>query len=103
MNKPEVVAEYRELLRHGQSRPTVFAIGLADDRGPATWPDPAPEFSRHLIVTLYILDGHHKIAAAAAEGSSIQFLAFFPHRYAGGVWTEPVASGIELLDQLASD
>ena len=101
MNRAETIDQYRKILTHGTEKPTVLAVGLADDRGPATWGDPAPEFSRHLLVSLYILDGHHKIAAAAAENLPIQFLKFLPHFYANADWTEPVDAGVDLLRQLA--
>lgn len=79
MNRQDVIAEYRAALRERTTRPTVFALGLVDDRGPAAFEEPPPEFSCHTIVTLFILDGHHKIAAAALERVAIQILAFLPH------------------------
>jgi hypothetical protein len=73
MLDPEVVGSYREALRTNSSRPTVLALGLVADRGPATW-HTQPDYTRHLVVTLYILDGHHKIAAAAQVALAVQFL-----------------------------
>ena len=102
MNRRDVVDQYRAVLREGTARPTVLAVGLADDRGPATWEESPPEFSQHLIVTLYILDGHHKIAAAAAERLPIQFLAFLPHKYVEADWSKPVTAGVDLLTRIAS-
>jgi hypothetical protein len=58
MNNQDTVSEYRKLLAAGETQPTVLALGLVDDRGPATWEQPTPEYTRHLIVTLYVLDGH---------------------------------------------
>ena len=61
------------------SRPNVLALGLVDDRGP----DAQPDYTRHLVVTLYILDGHHKIAAAAQAALAMQFLILLPHTFLG--------------------
>jgi hypothetical protein len=49
------------------------------------------------VVTFYILDGHHKIAAAAAERLPIQFLVFFPHQLVGSDWSEPVSAATDFL------
>ena len=97
MNRQDAIADYRRIIKAGSSRPTVLALGLAEDRGPATWDEPPPKYSRHLIATLFILDGHHKLAAAAAEGLPIQLLVFFPHQYAGSDWREPVKAAVDLL------
>jgi hypothetical protein len=34
-------------------------------------------------VRLYILDGHHKIAAAAQAALTVQFLIYLPHGHLG--------------------
>jgi hypothetical protein len=34
-------------------------------------------------VTLYILDGHHKTAAAAQAALAVQFLILLPHTFLG--------------------
>lgn len=101
MNREDVIDAYRATLRAGVERPTALALGLADDRGPATWDD-QPEYSRHLIVTLHVLDGHHKIAAAAAEQVPLQFLVFLPYEHLGRDWREVVDRGTELLRSLSS-
>ena len=70
---------YREALRTKSSRPNVLALGLVDDRGL----DAQPDYTRHLVVTLYILGGHHKIAAAAQAALAMQFLILLPHTFLG--------------------
>jgi hypothetical protein len=100
MMDPEVVASYREDLRSNRARPTVLALGLVDDRGPATW-HTQPTYTRHLIVTLYILDGHHKIAAAAQAALAVQFLIFFPHTFLGRDWQEYVERAVTFLQDIA--
>jgi hypothetical protein len=99
MMKPSVVDTYQKALRTKMTRPTVLALGLVDDRGPAVW-DSEPTFTRHLIVTLYILDGHHKTFAAADEQMPVQFLVFLPHSYVGREWRERVESGVALLQKV---
>jgi len=97
MNRQDVIRNYRSVLRGGTENPTALALGLVEDRGPAVWGDPAPEYSRHLIVTLYILDGHHKIAAAAAENLPLQFLVFLAHSHLGRDWRQAVDAGLGFL------
>jgi len=100
MMDPEVVASYRADLRSNTARPTVLALGLVEDRGPATW-HTDPIYTRHLIVTLYILDGHHKIAAAAQAALAVQFLIFLPHTHIGRDWREPVERAVTFLQGIA--
>jgi hypothetical protein len=97
----EVVGSYREALCTNSSRPTVLALGLVDDRGPANWGDTRPDYTRHLIVTLYILDGHHKIAAAAQAALAVQFLIFLPHTVLGRDQRELVERGVAFLQGIA--
>ena len=87
---------YREALRTKSSRPTVLARGLVGDRGPANW-DAQPDYTRHLVVTRYILDGHHKIAAAAQAGLAVQFLIFLPHTFLGRNQQELVDRAVTFL------
>jgi hypothetical protein len=101
MMDPEVVGSYREALRTKSSRPTALALGLVDDRGPAIW-DAQPDYTRHLVVTLYILDGHHKIAAAAQAALAAQFLIFLPHTFLGRDWRELVERGVTFLQGIAA-
>jgi len=97
MSRRGTVETYGATFRDGQASPTVLAIGLVDDRGPAHWLDTAPIYSRHLIVTLYVLDGHHKLLAAADEGVPIQFLSFFPRSIKFLVDADIVDRGLEML------
>jgi hypothetical protein len=102
MNRKEVIGKYRSILRDRSENPTAFALGLVEDRGPAVWDEPAPEYSRHLIVTLYILDGHHKVSAAAAEHVPLQFLVFFPHSHLGRDWRSGVDAGLAFLGAISA-
>ena len=93
---------YREALRTKSSRPTVLALGLVDDRGPANWGTTRPDYTRHLVVTLYILDGHHKMAAAAQAALAVQFLIFLPHTFLGRDERELVERGVSFLHGIAA-
>jgi hypothetical protein len=70
---------------------------LVDDCGP----DAQPDYTRHLVVTLYILDGHHKIAAAAQAALAVQFLIFLPHTVLGRDQRELVERGVAFLQGIA--
>jgi hypothetical protein len=52
---------------------------LVDDCGP----DAQPDYTRHLVVTLYILAGHHQIATAAQTALAMRFLILLPHTFPG--------------------
>ncbi len=101
-NRREVIERYRQLLRDGVTRPTALVLGLVEDRGPATW-DEQPEFSRHLVVSLFLIDGHHKVLAAAEEGLPVQFLALFPDKYLEHQDPNYARPAIGLLRALAKD
>jgi len=88
---------YREALRTKSSRPNVLALGLVDDRGP----DAQPDYTRHLVVTLYILDGHHKIAAAAQAALAMQFLILLPHTFLGRASRGLVDRGVTFSQGIA--
>ena len=70
----DTIARYRSDIRQGK-QPTVFAIAVLDVKGPATW-DGNPPFTEHYMLAQYVLDGHHKLRAAAELGAPIQFLSF---------------------------
>ncbi len=50
-----------------------------------------------LIVSLFVLDGHHKLLAAANEGCAIQILTFFPRSIKCLADPSDVDHAIELL------
>lgn len=97
MVRREMVDRYRRLLRSGSAHPAAFALGVVEDRGPAVWAAERPEFTRHVVVTLFLLDGHHKALAAAEEHLPLQFLIFFPHYHLGRYALDEVNEGLGLL------
>jgi hypothetical protein len=52
-------------------------------------------------VTLYILDGHHKIAAAAQAALAVQFLIFLPHTFLSRDQRKLVERGVTFLQGIA--
>ncbi|KAJ4455419.1 hypothetical protein PAPYR_9641 [Paratrimastix pyriformis] len=78
-----VVAEYARRIRAG-AVPTVLAVGHIDSREPcgnyATEETPRPMMRSdgHSNIVQYILDGHHKMRAAAMVGGAVGMLTFFP-------------------------
>lgn len=76
---PETVSVYETLL--GEDVPaTAVAVGVLDVKQPATWPqDSAPSITEHWCLAHYLLDGHHKLFAAARTGKAIRLLSFVAH------------------------
>lgn len=71
-NDRDRVGEYAELMRGG-TVPTVVAVATLDVCEPAVG-QPADHY-RHWGLTHFLLDGHHKIEAAAATGRPVQLLS----------------------------
>ena len=57
--------------------PTAISLSVLDIKAPAVWiDDKKPEFTGHWCLAHYILDGHHKIYAAAEMGKPINLICF---------------------------
>jgi hypothetical protein len=57
--------------------PTAICLTVLDIKAPAVWNnDEQPEFVGHWCLAHYILDGHHKLYAAAKTGRPINLLSF---------------------------
>lgn len=74
------VEHYRATIRKGQ-RPTAVAIGVLDVKTAVMYPEVdgvevVPEYPSHWCFANYLLDGHHKLHAAALEGRPITLLSF---------------------------
>ena len=70
------VDEYKRTIALG-TRPTVLALSVLDVKAPFSVPRDAT-IVRHWGLAHYVIDGHHKLAAAAELGGSypIQLLSF---------------------------
>lgn len=56
------------------SRPTAVAVSILDISRPAV-SDPGLDYYEHWALTHFLLDGHHKLEAAASIGGEVQLLA----------------------------
>jgi hypothetical protein len=91
--KPERVAQYREMLSQGR-KPTAVSLSILDVKG-AAYSD--PEEFEHWCLAHYVLDGHHKIEAAALAGKPLTLVSFVTRDH--GVSTpEQVTQLNSLLD-----
>ncbi|MER6677653.1 hypothetical protein [Streptomyces sp. NPDC000983] len=72
-NGRERVAEYAERLRSG-AMPTAVAVSTLDLCRPAMALTATDEY-RHWGLTHFLLDGHHKLEAAASVGRPVQLLS----------------------------
>ena len=67
---------YREQFEQGKI-PTAISLSVLDIKTPYDWPDdPKPEFTGCWCLAHYILDGHHKMFAAAELNKPINLMCF---------------------------
>jgi hypothetical protein len=76
----ERLEHYRRDLEGGR-RPVALGVSVLDVRAPAVTPwdkngDASYEYAEHWCLATYLLDGHHKIQAAAQSGRSVGLLTF---------------------------
>ena len=75
------VEHYVRLLESG-AKPTAVAISVLDVKSSMDWPEDdhgneiEPEYPTHWCFAHYLIDGHHKVAAAAESGQMISVLSF---------------------------
>lgn len=74
---PEQVGKYRTVLGKG-CKPTAVAVSLLDVKGAAV---SECEESEHWCLAHYVLDGHHKIEAAAQAHKPITLVSFLAHHH----------------------
>jgi hypothetical protein len=70
----QTVERYKIELQEGRA-PAVLTVDVLDIRQPATW-EGNPAITKHYVLAQYLLDGHHKLQAAAELGVAIQILSF---------------------------
>lgn len=73
-NEPGTVAEYERGLVRGDL-PTAVALGILDVAAPAV-SSPGLSYQRHWGLMHFLLDGHHKMQAAARTGRPVRLLSF---------------------------
>ncbi len=70
----ETVSGYVEKLVAGE-RPTALALSVLDVKQPANW-DGEPTVTEHWCMTHYLVDGHHKMKAAATAHRPVSLLSY---------------------------
>ena len=85
-NDEEIARTWTARLSTG-ARPTALALGVLDVSAPAT--DEGVDWYAHWGLTHFLLDGHHKMAAAASLGAPLTLLSLIS-----------VSSGISSVDEL---
>ena len=99
-NNPEQVRHYLDLIRDGVT-PTAVALSTLDVCQPAV-DDESTDYYVHWGLSHFLLDGHHKLEAAARSGRPVRLLALVSLD-GGLVSFEGVARIPELLARLRSE
>lgn len=73
-NDPDTVLVYGDLLSR-TATPTAVAVSTLDISQPAVIPLGCSDYHAHWGLTHFLLDGHHKMQAAAATGRQLQLFA----------------------------
>jgi hypothetical protein len=86
----EVVSASMKQLEKRET-PTAIALSVLDVKGPANWDEDNKNCTEHWCLGHYLLDGHHKIAAAYASGLPATILSFLS-----------VSAGVSTREQVQS-
>ena len=70
----KTIESYKTLLGN-PTVPTALAVSILDVKQPANWSGD-PDITSHWCLAHYLLDGHHKMCAAALTGRPISLLSF---------------------------
>lgn len=70
----KTIESYKTLLGN-PTVPTALAVSILDVKQPANWSG-NPDITSHWCLAHYLLDGHHKMCAAALTGRPISLLSF---------------------------
>jgi hypothetical protein len=98
-NNRDRVQHYRDLMDRGVT-PTAVALSTLDVCQPAM-DDESTDYYGHWGLTHFLLDGHHKLEAAASSNSKVQVLALMS--FDGSLSSaDDIARLPELLGQPAS-
>jgi hypothetical protein len=73
--KAEVIAKYTKQFEEG-GHSTAIAIALLDVKGPPDWDENSGPIHEHWTLTHFLIDGHHKAAAARRLGVPLRLLSF---------------------------
>ena len=70
---PDTVSSYTTSV--SETPPTAIALSILDTAGPWDYAESATLRARHWALTHFLMDGHHKTAAAAATGQPLRLLS----------------------------
>jgi hypothetical protein len=70
----DVVDDYRKRAEHGDHA-TALAVSVLDVRQPANWQGD-PEITKHWCLAHFVLDGNHRLYAAAQTNTPARVLSF---------------------------
>jgi hypothetical protein len=71
---PDTVSSYTT--RVSETAPTAVALSVLDTAAPDDYPESAATLrAQHYALTHFLMDGHHKTAAAAATGQALRLLS----------------------------
>ncbi|WP_375505657.1 hypothetical protein [uncultured Nostoc sp.] len=70
----ERLTHYEGEIAHG-GQPTAFTLSVLDIKQPAVW-NGDPKITEHWCLAHYLLDGHHKIYAAAQQNAPLNLVSF---------------------------
>lgn len=96
----KAIESYKALLNQpslNQPTPTALAISVLDVKQPAEW-DGNPEIQEHWCLAHYLLDGHHKMYAAAQSGKTICVLSCLAIKK-GVSGPDEVAKAVSILEK----
>jgi len=72
--KEKTLSSFTKQIIEGE-HPTAVALSILDVKGPADW-EGEKDITEHWVFTHYLIDGHHKVAAAHAADRSIRLLSY---------------------------
>jgi hypothetical protein len=93
---PKRVAEYRRAADAGEQS-TALGVSVLDIRAPANWHGDAAEYPEHWVLATWVLDGHHKIQAAAESGTAVRLLTFISRAESGATRSD-IDALVSVLD-----
>ncbi|HEX8235928.1 MAG TPA: hypothetical protein VF600_08225 [Abditibacteriaceae bacterium] len=71
---PNRLSHYKNEITRG-ILPTAFTLSILDVKQPAVW-DGDPKITEHWCLAHYLLDGHHKMHAAAQQNAPLNLVSF---------------------------
>jgi hypothetical protein len=72
---------------------TAFAVAVLDNQAPAKEPpDPTYPYEEQFLLTLCLLDGHHRMQAAAELGAPVRILSLLTKEFSRGYNSDDIAT-----------